>query len=334
MKLKSLLLGSAAALISVTGSNAADAVFAAEPEPDEYVKVCDTYGNGFFYIPGTETCINFNGYVRVEFIYTDTAATETTNWQLRGRLNIDARNETEWGTLRSQIRFQGNGRGGADANLTVDRALISLGGLRLGYSDTFVNTHHGYGWQLARNDGYYDFDQAVFLDYTFAANGFSATVGVQDTTSTAAVATGADVYDPYGGVAYSASWGRVAGSIIYDSSADELAWHVSANIKAIENIGINAWYMSDNGGTRYVAGGDGSIPAGNPAIEWQWGADVTYTVNSKFKVWAGYTDADFADAELIGLGAHWNPVPGFSVRPEALFGPDYTQVRVTVFRFF
>ncbi len=178
MRLKSLLLGSAAALICVSGSNAADAVFAAEPEPNEYVKVCDTYGNGFFYIPGTETCINFNGYVRVEFIYTDTATTETTNWQLRGRLNIDARNETEWGTLRSQIRFQGNGRGGADANLTVDRALISLGGLRLGYSDTFVNTHHGYGWQLARNDGYYDFDQAVFLDYTFAANGFSATVGV------------------------------------------------------------------------------------------------------------------------------------------------------------
>ena len=78
MRFKSLLLGSAAALISVTGSNAADAVFAAEPEPDEYVKVCDTYGNGFFYIPGTETCINFNGYVRVEFIYTDTATTETT----------------------------------------------------------------------------------------------------------------------------------------------------------------------------------------------------------------------------------------------------------------
>lgn len=26
--------------------------------PVEYVRVCDAYGTGFFYIPGTETCIN------------------------------------------------------------------------------------------------------------------------------------------------------------------------------------------------------------------------------------------------------------------------------------
>ncbi len=109
---------------------------------------------------------------------------------------------------------------------------------------------------------------------------------------------------------------------------------MSTNIKAIENLGINAWYMADSGGTRYVTGGFGSIPAGNTAIEWQWSADVNYAVNSKFKVWVGYTDADFPDAEPVGLGAHWNPLPGFSVRPEALFGPDYTQVRLTVFRFF
>lgn len=28
-----------------------------EPEPVEYVRVCDVYGTGFFYIPGTETCL-------------------------------------------------------------------------------------------------------------------------------------------------------------------------------------------------------------------------------------------------------------------------------------
>ncbi len=330
MEIKNLLLGSAAALLFVGGANAADAIVAPEPEPAEYVQVCETYGKGFFYIPGTETCLNFNGYLRVEFIYTDTATTETTNWQLRGRLNIDARNETEWGTLRSQLRFQGNGRGGADANLTVDRALISLGGLRLGYSDTFFNTHHGYGWQLARNDGYYDFDQAVMLDYTYAANGFSATVGVQDTVSVAAVPTGVDVYDPYAGVAYSGSWGRIAGSVLYDSAVSEAAWQVSANITAIENLGINAWYAADSGNTKYVTGYLGSAAG----VNWQWGADLTYTVNSKFKVWAGYTDADFTNADLFGVGAHWNPLPGFSVRPEAVFGQDYTQVRLTVYRFF
>ena len=341
MKIKSLLLGSAAALMAVTGAQAADAVIV-EAEPVEYVRICDAYGAGFFYIPGTETCLRFSGYVRVTYRGRHYHEGDTTlptpthrhRIRYRGRLNIDARNETDWGTLRSQLRIQGDGRGGADANAVIDRALISLGGLRLGYSDTFFTTHHGYGWQYAANDGYYDYDQAVFLDYTFQANGFSATVGVQDSTSVAAVPTGADAYDPYAGVSYAASWGRVAGSVLYDSSADELAWKASVNIKAIENLGINAWYMADSGGTRYVRGGFGSI-ALSTAIEWQWGVDLSYKVNSQFTVWAGYTDADAVDAGIFAVGAHWNPISGLSIRPEALFGEnDFTQVRLRVVRSF
>ncbi|MGO4558736.1 porin, partial [Mesorhizobium sp. 2RAF21] len=44
MNIKSLLLGSAAALLAVSGARAADAVVVAEPEPAEYVKICDVYG--------------------------------------------------------------------------------------------------------------------------------------------------------------------------------------------------------------------------------------------------------------------------------------------------
>ena len=66
MNIKSLLLGSAAALVAVTGARAADAVVIAEPEPVEYVRVCDTYGTGFYYIPGTEICIKIGGYVRYD----------------------------------------------------------------------------------------------------------------------------------------------------------------------------------------------------------------------------------------------------------------------------
>ncbi len=333
MKLKSLLLGSAAAMMAVSGvtaANAADAVFAAEPEPMEYVKVCDTYGKGFFYIPGTETCLKFSGYVRSEFIYNDNGAgAESTDWRWRARLNIDARNETDWGTLRSQLRIQGDGRGGADANAVIDRALISLGGLRLGYSDTFFTTNHGYGWQYAANDGYYDYDQAVFLDYTFAANGFSATIGVQDSTSVAAAPSGSDPYDAYFGASYAGSWGRVAGTAIYDSSVNELAWKVSADITAIENVGIHAWYSGDNGATRYVTGYTAAT------VEWQWGVDVSYKVSSQFTVWAGYTDADFVDAGTFGVGAHWNPISGLSIRPEAEFGEGgSTQVRLRIVRSF
>uniref|UniRef100_UPI00055AD6CE porin n=1 Tax=Mesorhizobium sp. NBIMC_P2-C1 TaxID=1320555 RepID=UPI00055AD6CE len=66
MNIKSLLLGSAAALLAVSGARAADAVVVAEPEPAEYVKICDVYGAGYFYIPGTETCLRVGGYLRYD----------------------------------------------------------------------------------------------------------------------------------------------------------------------------------------------------------------------------------------------------------------------------
>jgi len=61
---KSLLLGSAAGLVAVAGAQAADLPVKAKPV--EYVKVCSLYGAGFFYIPGTDTCIKLGGAVRVQ----------------------------------------------------------------------------------------------------------------------------------------------------------------------------------------------------------------------------------------------------------------------------
>jgi len=69
MKLfKGLLLGSAAALTGVAGVSGARAADlpAREAAPVEYVRVCDAYGAGFFYIPGTETCLRVGGLVLAE----------------------------------------------------------------------------------------------------------------------------------------------------------------------------------------------------------------------------------------------------------------------------
>ncbi|MEZ5841311.1 MAG: porin [Hyphomicrobiales bacterium] len=60
MHIKSLILGSAAVLATVTGATAADLPAA---EPVEYVRVCDTFGTGYFCIPGTETCLRIGGNV-------------------------------------------------------------------------------------------------------------------------------------------------------------------------------------------------------------------------------------------------------------------------------
>ena len=62
---KSLVLGSAAGLLAMSaGAQAADLPVKAKAV--EYVRICSLYGAGFFYIPGTDTCIKIGGYLRAD----------------------------------------------------------------------------------------------------------------------------------------------------------------------------------------------------------------------------------------------------------------------------
>jgi hypothetical protein len=119
MKLvKSLLLGSAAGLIAVGGAQAADLPVKAKAV--EYVKICSLYGAGFYYIPGTDTCIKLGGYLRAEVAVNTNSdyssqfniSTQGANgarnrlsnyWTARARedLNIDTRTATEYGVVRT-----------------------------------------------------------------------------------------------------------------------------------------------------------------------------------------------------------------------------------------
>ncbi|MDE2378281.1 porin [Bradyrhizobium sp.] len=115
MKLvKSLLLGSAAGLIAVGGAQAADLPVKAKAV--EYVKICSLYGAGFYYIPGTDTCIKLGGYLRVETglntnsIYTGNTSgvagahnrlTNAYTARSREDFNIDTRTATEYGVVRT-----------------------------------------------------------------------------------------------------------------------------------------------------------------------------------------------------------------------------------------
>ncbi|QPF86556.1 porin [Bradyrhizobium genosp. L] len=111
---KSLILGSAAALVAVGGAQAADLPVKAKAV--EYVKVCSLYGPGFYYIPGTDTCIKLGGYLRVDVLANTNndaggnmygaggANNRFTNgytWRSREDLNLDTRTATEYGVVRT-----------------------------------------------------------------------------------------------------------------------------------------------------------------------------------------------------------------------------------------
>src|SRR5580765_6186071 len=61
---RTLILGAAAGLMTIGGAQAAD--LPVKAKPIEYVKVCSLYGAGFWYIPGTDTCMKIGGYLRVD----------------------------------------------------------------------------------------------------------------------------------------------------------------------------------------------------------------------------------------------------------------------------
>src|ERR1700757_1015988 len=111
---KSLVLGSTAALFAMSGAQAADLPLKAKAV--EYVKICSLYGAGFWYIPGTDTCLKLGGYLRTEIaINTNTdhignvsgqgglnnRYTNSYTWRSREDLSIDTRTATEYGVLRT-----------------------------------------------------------------------------------------------------------------------------------------------------------------------------------------------------------------------------------------
>ncbi|MCC2609118.1 porin [Neorhizobium sp. Rsf11] len=140
MNIKSLLLGSAAALAAVSGAQAADAIVAAEPEPMEYVRVCDAFGTGYFYIPGTETCLKISGYVRFTVDFGDEVNSYNAgDWDAwtRGRVEFQTKSDTELGTLTGLIAIHGEASrddsGSSDFdNFYFDEVYFSLGGLKVG----------------------------------------------------------------------------------------------------------------------------------------------------------------------------------------------------------
>jgi len=117
---KSLILGSAAGLVAMSGAQAADLPVKAKAV--EYVRICSLYGAGFFYIPGTDTCIKIGGYLRADLTIhggnsnqpfwngdggmQDRFANQYNDYA-RMALTIDTRTATEYGVVRTFGQIDG-----------------------------------------------------------------------------------------------------------------------------------------------------------------------------------------------------------------------------------
>jgi hypothetical protein len=178
--------------------------------PVQYVKICSLYGDGFYYIPGTDTCLKMGGYLRVQAEYNAGAGGIITgsgtqmapqgrftrdlsndiNYRVRGAISWDVRQQTEYGTLRSYIRFgaenttPANTGGGTTFNPFWDRAFIQFAGFTVGRSQSFFDlfTYGGaYSYHNVRVSGDTGASGQNLWAYTAQfGNGFSGTLSLED----------------------------------------------------------------------------------------------------------------------------------------------------------
>ncbi|WP_024927850.1 porin, partial [Mesorhizobium sp. NBIMC_P2-C1] len=352
MNIKSLLLGSAAALLAVSGARAADAVVVAEPEPAEYVKICDVYGAGYFYIPGTETCLRVGGYIRYDAGFGDVGSFDGARandrltgkdqgtWWKRGRFALKTwtGQETELGTLKTytETRFDFSNSSGDQAGasnyaaangVTLNFAWIQLGGLRVGKDESAFNTFIGYAGNVINDTlvPYGDFDTNL-ISYTFdAGNGLSAIVSFEQGSGgesrirrpgdTWVIDNNTiDSYVPHvvGGVKYTAGWGGIVGVVAYDSNLEEVAAKVRVDVKVSDQIDL--WVMGGYGGEDLDKGINHTYYKQWDGNWAVWGGG-TYKFNEKtsFNVQASYDQG-----KTFGLAANiaHQLVPGFTVTAE------------------
>jgi Porin subfamily len=144
---RTLVLGSAAGLLIAGGAQAADLPVKAKAV--EYVRICSAYGAGFFYIPGTDTCIKFGGYFRADVIFNGGGAHGQPPWngdagqqnryrdyfidRSRMMLTVDTRTATEYGVVRTfgSTKFQFTTLGGSTFNPNSINTSLPVGNSNL-----------------------------------------------------------------------------------------------------------------------------------------------------------------------------------------------------------
>src|SRR5664279_1691242 len=106
MTIRNIILGSAAVLVA---GNAQAADLPVKAKAVEYVKICSQYGAGFWFIPGTDTCIKLGGYFRADTTF-----------------NGSSHGQPAWsGDLGEQNRYHGYFLSRSRMALTVDTRTAS-----------------------------------------------------------------------------------------------------------------------------------------------------------------------------------------------------------------
>ncbi|GGA93416.1 porin [Brucella endophytica] len=358
MNIKCILLGFAAVLTAASSAGAADATHAAaapEPEQNEYLRACYTTGAGYFFIPGTETCLRISGYIRFDAAAGDALGLhgvdrrrfygsepeerlrDTWNLSTRFALRTHTATATELGTLYTytESRFQYDTtsvpytidgpdgspveeRNSAWANFdttTLNFAYIELGGLRLGKDETAFRTFLGYAGNVVNDDALEPYGYDTML-ISYTFKGSNGLSAILSLEQGAEDYT-IDSYMPHvvGGLKYTQGRGSIGAVVGYDANFEEYAVKLRADYNISDSLSVFAM-----GGWR----SDGDIEHRNHNFYASWGGDwigwvgASYAVSDKA---VANLQVSFDDAKELAVAVNlaYELVPGFTVTPEVVY---------------
>src|SRR6195952_3808317 len=277
---KSLILGSAAGLMAMSGAQAADLPVKAKAV--EYVRICSLYGAGFFYIPGTDTCIKLVGYLRIDTtfnggIYDQPAWSGDLGQQNRYRdyfatrsrmaLTVDTRTATEYGVVRTfgQGDFQFSTLGSSTYNPnSLNTSLLNtntgsqIGGGVVANNANLLNVPGG---------GYVAVEMVFiqFAGFTFgkSASAYATPWHGYPGNNTSFLMGGHDTVTGVNNIQYTAQFGNgVSGTIGLDDPT-------VFNRTAVYNIGLGIG--AGGTGTNSYAGTHAPDVVGNIRVDQAWG---------------------------------------------------------------
>lgn len=307
MTLKYAFMATVAALAFTSAAKAADAIVAAEPEPAEYVKVCDAFGKGYFYIPGTETCISLGGYIRNDIRGGDLLGDDTDRdgrgdtWSNRVRFNLNVLTaaDTEYGALKTNAELRFNNNNGTQT-YSLYRAYIDLAGLRVGKDESAFVLFPGKAGSVLQDDlipyGKYETN---LITYTFdPGNGFSAIAGFESGSSVGRdyvpnIVAGAKYKNDAFSIVLMGGYDRVVDEGAVKARIDGKFGDVSLFVMGAYNTGdVKNFYANWNGDWAVWAGGAVKIndkATANVQVAFTEADEFAAAANVGFKVASGLT---------------------------------------------
>jgi hypothetical protein len=306
---KALLLGCVASIATVGCAQAADLPVKAKPV--QYVKICSLYGDGYYYIPGSDTCIRIGGYIRAQYGYNagggaagagivpGTQLTVTDGLMNRSSaqyssahradLTIDTRTGTQYGVLRTYTDLRFENRIGTDAT-HVTRAFIQWGGFTIGRSRSFFDifTHDqrlsylnvrttGDTLDLGNNLAAYTVQLGAGITFSISAedpNRQQVITGVVDGSTVAFGGNAATTLDTHG-----VSHPDIVGNLRVDQAWGYFGVSAAAHANrglyyGTPNVATNN-YPADKWGWAAAVGGEANLPWGDTI-----GVNFVYSVGA------------------------------------------------------